>query len=58
MGELIDDEVLDAFAVVCPLDEVGTRIKARYGDVIDRFSFYTPYEMDAEAWSAVLAGFR
>jgi probable F420-dependent oxidoreductase len=58
MGELIDDEVLDAFAVVCPLDEVGTRIKARYGDVIDRFSFYIPYEMDAEAWSAVLAGFR
>ena len=57
MGELIDDEVLDAFAVVCPLDEVGTRIKARYGDVIDRFSFYIPYEMDAEAWSAVLAGF-
>ena len=58
MGELIDDDVLDAFAVVCPLDEVGTRIKARYGDVIDRFSFYIPYEMDAEAWSAVLAGFR
>ncbi len=58
MGELIDDEVLDAFAVVCPLDEVGTRIKARYGDVIDRFSFYIPYEMDAEAWSVVLAGFR
>jgi probable F420-dependent oxidoreductase len=58
MGELIDDDVLDAFAVVCPLEEVGTRIKARYGDAIDRFSFYTPYEMDAEAWSAVLAGFR
>jgi probable F420-dependent oxidoreductase len=58
MGELIDDEVLDAFAVVCPLEEVGTRIKARYGDVIDRFSFYVPYEMDPDAWSAVLAGFR
>ncbi|MGO8864574.1 MAG: LLM class F420-dependent oxidoreductase [Acidimicrobiales bacterium] len=58
MGDLIDDDVLDAFAVVCPLDEVGTRIKARYGDTIDRFSFYTPYMMDAEAWVAVLAGFR
>ena len=25
MGELIDDDVLDAFAVVCPLDEVAAR---------------------------------
>ncbi|MGO8861080.1 MAG: hypothetical protein ACLQRH_09985, partial [Acidimicrobiales bacterium] len=46
------------FAVVCPLDQVGTRIKARYGNAIDRISFYTPYTMDAEAWQAVLAGFR
>jgi probable F420-dependent oxidoreductase len=58
MGELIDDGVLDAFAVVCPLEEVGTRVKARYGDAIDRFSFYTPYAMEAEAWAAVLSGFR
>ena len=26
MGELIDDEVLDAFAVVCPLDEVAAEV--------------------------------
>jgi probable F420-dependent oxidoreductase len=58
MGELIDDEVLDAFAVVCPLDEVGARVKARYGDAVDRFSFYMPYSIDAEGWRAVLAGFR
>ncbi len=46
------------FAVVCPLDQVGTRVKARYGDAVDRFCFYTPYKMDAEAWRVVLASFR
>src|SRR5664280_106053 len=48
MGELIDDEVLEAFAVVCPIDEVSTHVKARFGDAIDRFSFYTPYKMDPD----------
>src|SRR6185437_12287516 len=32
MGELIDDEVLEAFAVVCPIDQVAAKVKARVGD--------------------------
>lgn len=40
MGELIDDEVLDAFAVVAPIGEVATRVIERWGDLVDRFSFY------------------
>jgi probable F420-dependent oxidoreductase len=58
MGELIDDDVLEAFAVVCPIDQVATQVKARFGDVVDRFSFYAPYKMDPEDWKAVLEGFR
>jgi probable F420-dependent oxidoreductase len=58
MGELIDDEVLDAFAVVCPVDQVATQVKARFGDAVDRFSFYAPYKMDPEQWRHVLEGFR
>jgi probable F420-dependent oxidoreductase len=58
MGELIDDEVLDAFAVVAPLDEVPARVLARYGDVVDRFSFYAPYRVEPGQWRAVLEGFR
>jgi probable F420-dependent oxidoreductase len=58
MGELIDDDVLDAFAVVCPIDQVATRVKARFGDVVDRFSFYAPYKIEPEDWKAVLEGFR
>jgi probable F420-dependent oxidoreductase len=58
MGELIDDDVLDAFAVVCPIGDVATQVKARFGDVIDRFSFYTPYKMDPGEWKTLLASFR
>ncbi|HEX3793487.1 MAG TPA: LLM class F420-dependent oxidoreductase [Acidimicrobiales bacterium] len=58
MGELISDEVLDAFAVVCPIGEVAGAVKARFGDVVDRFSFYAPYKMDPEDWASVLAGFH
>jgi probable F420-dependent oxidoreductase len=58
MGELIDDEVLDTFAVVAPIDQVASRVKARFGGLIDRFSFYTPYKMDPSEWKTLLAGFR
>jgi probable F420-dependent oxidoreductase len=58
MGELIDDEVLEAFAVVCPLDEVPARVLARFGGVVDRFSLYTPYELGPEQVRQILAGFR
>jgi probable F420-dependent oxidoreductase len=55
MGELIDDEILEEFAVVAPLDEVAAALKARWGDVLGRLSFYTPYETDDAQWDAVIA---
>lgn len=55
MGELIDDEILEEFAVVAPLDEVAAGLKARWGDVMGRLSFYTPYETDDAQWDAVIA---
>jgi probable F420-dependent oxidoreductase len=58
MGELINDEILNAFAVVAPLDEVATEVRKRFEDVVDRFSFYAPYKVDPEMWKGVLAGFR
>ncbi len=58
MGELIDDDILNAFAVVCPIDEVAAEVKRRFGDAVDRFSFYAPYKVDPEMWAGVLAGFH
>ena len=36
MGSLIDDEMLAAFAVVGPVDEIGTALKSRCAGVVDR----------------------
>ena len=58
MGELIDDDILDAFAVTGAPEEVPGKVQARFGDVVDRLSFYAPYQADPERWSRVLAGFR
>ncbi|MHB1988901.1 MAG: LLM class F420-dependent oxidoreductase [Acidimicrobiales bacterium] len=58
MAALVDDEVLNAFAVVAPPHEVATRVRERFGDVVDRFSFYAPYHLAPARWAAVLAGFR
>ena len=58
MGELINDDILNTFAVVAPLDQVATEVRKRFEDVIDRFSFYAPYKVDPEMWKGVLAGFH
>ncbi|HXZ86793.1 MAG TPA: LLM class F420-dependent oxidoreductase [Myxococcota bacterium] len=36
MGELVDDKILEQFAVVGTPDEVIPRFKARFGDLVDR----------------------
>jgi probable F420-dependent oxidoreductase len=58
MGELIDDEMLETFAVVAPLEDMPRQVVARYGDLADRFSCYTPYHLDTDEWREILARFR
>jgi probable F420-dependent oxidoreductase len=58
MGTLITDEVVDAFAVRGEPEDIPKLILARFGDVIDRVTFYTPYKSDPERWKAVMAGFK
>jgi probable F420-dependent oxidoreductase len=58
MGGLISDDVLNTFAVVAPRKEVASRVRERFGDVIDRFSFYMPYKLEPELLAEMLAGFR
>jgi probable F420-dependent oxidoreductase len=54
MGELIDDEILQTFAVVGPPEAIAPELRRRYGDVISRISFYVPYRSDPDRWRAVL----
>lgn len=54
MGRLIDDEILNTFAVVGTPEEIGPELHRRYGDVVDRISFYAPYASDPERWRRVM----
>ena len=49
-----NDEVLDAFAVVGEPHEIAPGLKARYGDVVDRISFYAPGQGDITAYRSVM----
>ncbi len=56
MGELIDDEVLETFAVVGEQDSVAAGFRDRYGDCVDRLSFYTHGgEGGAAFWEPIIA---
>jgi probable F420-dependent oxidoreductase len=58
MAGLIDDDVLNAFAVVATPKQVAGRVLDRFGDVVDRFSLYTPYTLDVDSRSEIVAGLR
>ena len=54
MGELIDDEILGTFAVVAEPDAVAAALLERWGGLVDRISFYAPYETDRATWLPVV----
>lgn len=60
MLELITDEVLDEIAITAPIGEIGDRIRARYGDRVQRVGLYTvvPPALDDAGWEALVADIR
>ncbi|HVE95357.1 MAG TPA: LLM class F420-dependent oxidoreductase [Acidimicrobiales bacterium] len=54
MGEAIDDEMLSTFAVVAEPADVAPALRERYGDVVDRLSFYAPYAQDPATWASIV----
>jgi probable F420-dependent oxidoreductase len=54
MGNLIDDEILNTFAVVGDPEALAPELLRRYGDVIQRISFYAPYKSDPQRWTSVM----
>ena len=48
MGKRIDDDMLATFAVVAEPDQVADQLLARFGDAVDRLSFYLPYKASPE----------
>jgi probable F420-dependent oxidoreductase len=58
MGELIDDDVLNAFSVVAQPSDVGDVVRSRLHDVVSRFSIYAPYALSDHARQEIVAGLR
>ncbi|HWS46514.1 MAG TPA: LLM class F420-dependent oxidoreductase [Acidimicrobiia bacterium] len=58
MAALVTDEIVDAFVTSGTPEEIGPRVRARYGSVVQRVSFDTPAPMTPERVARTLAGFR
>jgi len=58
MALLIDDEMLNTFAVVGEIDDIAGQVRRRFEGIVDRFNFYAPYPMEPERWAEVLSGFK
>jgi probable F420-dependent oxidoreductase len=54
MGDLITDDILNAFAVVAEPEGIAPELTKRYGDVVSRISFYAPYASDPARWTKVM----
>ncbi len=55
LGGPIDPQVLDALAIVGPVEEIADRIIARFGNLADRVSFNVPFLRDPTTWEDVVA---
>ena len=53
MGDVIDDSMLDAFAIVADPPDVPVRLAERFGGVLDRLQFYAGIR-DADRWAPIL----
>jgi len=60
MGALIDDEILDTFAVIADLDEIPAKLQSRYKGLADRLTIYAPFvpgERDA-FWKRLISNLK
>ena len=55
MGTLVDDQVLDAFAVTAEPGQVAAELLRRYGDIMTRMTLYTPPGADAAVTRQIAA---
>jgi probable F420-dependent oxidoreductase len=58
MATLITDDMLDAFAVVAPPDEVAAGILSRWDGIIDRVSLYTPESPSDEVVARIIGDLK
>ena len=54
MGDVIDDDMLDTFAIVAEPHDVPARLTERFGGSLDRLQFYAGVRGDAERWAPII----
>lgn len=54
MAGLIDDNILDAFAVVAPRDEIASRVRAKLAGVADRVNLVSRYTNNDQDWADIV----
>ena len=56
MPGLIDDEMLDTFAVSAPLAELAAPLRERYEGLLDRVAVYRPFRAEETGWRELAEG--
>ena len=57
MAREVTDDMLDEFVVEGRWEEIGQKLKSRYGGLADRARLYLPFD-GAEKWRVAMTGFR
>jgi probable F420-dependent oxidoreductase len=57
MPAAVSDEILDEFVIEGSWEEIGKKIEAKYGSLVDRARLYLPFDGD-ERWRGLVRGFR
>lgn len=55
MSDVVSDELVEAFAVIAPPDQLTARVRERFEGRLDRAALYAPYPVDREVWRTVAA---
>ncbi len=58
MASLVDDEVLNTFAIIGTPEAAFDEIARRYGDIATRLTLSIPEERDEERWRGLFEGLR
>ena len=58
LSSVIDDEVLNTFAVIGNPEEAAEELRRRYGDIATRLALPVPEGADPQRWAPILGGLR
>ena len=58
MGQLIDDDFVDAFCVRGEPETIADKLRARYGTIANRLSIYAPYPAPPDLWPPIVEALK